>query len=197
MSDSSPREPAAKRVDPRREDDDPIDAPAAPSQAPRETMPSAATDDAATATAPVTTATAVATAGPDPRVSEVEPLLRRGDWPAVLALLGPADQTAALPPNLAVLYAVARKEREALGEAADGLDATALAIRSMAALLGVSDSSALAMVVAKRVVRQNPIAWQKRPAPPARVSALIIVLTAAIGSVVGWLLASGHVTVRF
>jgi hypothetical protein len=139
---------------------------------------------------------AVAASAPDPRLSEVEPLLRGGNWEQVLQVLGPAEAAASLPPSLALLYSVARKEREAIGDVAGDVDATALAIRSAATLLGVAEGSALALVVAKRVVRQNPVAWQKRRAPPAKVSALIMIAALVISSLVAWLVFSGHISVR-
>ncbi len=138
----------------------------------------------------------------DPRLEELEPLLRAGDWDAVLRALGPDDHAGRLPPNLGLVYAIALREKETSAESerpreSKGAEATDLAIRCTAGLLGVSTDSALALVVAKRLLRRNPVGWQKRPAPPARVSALIMVAALAIGSALGWLVASGHVRFAF
>jgi hypothetical protein len=132
----------------------------------------------------------------DPRLGEIEPFLRAGDWDAVLTKLGPPDQAGKLPPTLGLIYALARKEKEASGKVEGKIDATELAIRCTAGLLGVANDSALALVIAKRLVRSNPISWQKRPAPPARVSAFIILVAIILGSLVGWLAATGRLHVR-
>jgi hypothetical protein len=131
----------------------------------------------------------------DPRLEEVEGLLRANDWDGVLRALGPADQAGRLPPNLGLLYAIARKEKETSTD--KGSDATDLAIRCAAGLLGVAPESPLALVVAKRIVRKNPVAWQKAPAPPARVSAMIMLAALAIGGAIGWLVATGRVRFYF
>ncbi|MBI2388179.1 MAG: hypothetical protein HYV09_01070 [Deltaproteobacteria bacterium] len=126
----------------------------------------------------------------DPRLEVLEPLLRAGDWNAVLRALGPAEQAGRLPPNLGLIYAVARKESE--GPTDKGSQSTELAIRCTAGLLGVASDSAIALVVAKRLIRKNPVGWQQRPAPPARVSALIMIGALVIGGLVGWLVATGR-----
>lgn len=132
----------------------------------------------------------------DPRLGEIEPFLRAGDWDSVLKALGTHDQAGKLPPNLGLLYAIARKEKESAGKLEGTLDATDLAIRCTAGLLNVPADSALALVVAKRLVRLNPVAWQKRPAPPARVSAIIMLVALVIGGLVGWLVATGRLQIR-
>lgn len=131
----------------------------------------------------------------DPRLEEVEELLRANNWEGVLRALGPADQAGRLPPNLGLLYAIARKEKETSAD--KGSEATDLAIRCAAGLLGVAPESPLALVVAKRIVRKNPVAWQKAPAPPASVSAMIMLAALAIGSAIGWLVATGRLRFYF
>ena len=131
----------------------------------------------------------------DPRLEEVEGMLRANNWEGVLLALGPADQAGRLPPNLGLLYAIARKEKETSADKTS--DATDLAIRCAAGLLGVAPDSPLALVVAKRIVRKNPVSWQKAPAPPASVSALIMLTALAIGSAIGWLVATGRVRFYF
>lgn len=132
----------------------------------------------------------------DPRLAEIEPFLRAGDWDGVLKVLGAPDQAGKLPPNLGLVYAIARKEKEASGKAEGKIDATDLAIRCTAGILNVPADSALALVIAKRLVRSNPVAWQQRPAPPARVSAFIMLIALVIGGLVGWLVATGRLHVR-
>lgn len=130
----------------------------------------------------------------DPRLETLESLLRAGDWNAVLQTLGPAEQAGRLPPNLGLIYAIARKEIE--GPTDKGSESTELAIRCTAGLLGVTSDSAIALVVAKRLIRKNPVGWQQRPAPPARVSALIMIAALVIGGLVGWLVATGRLHVQ-
>jgi hypothetical protein len=130
----------------------------------------------------------------DPRLEEVEGFLRINDWDGVLRALGPPEQAGKLPPNLGLLYAIARKEKETDSK---GSDATEIAIRCTAGLLGVAVDSPLALVVGKRIVRKNPVAWQKAPAPPASVSAVIILIAIVIGGGIGWLFATGRLHVRW
>ncbi len=137
----------------------------------------------------------------DPRLEEIEPFLRAGDWDSVLKVLGPPENAGRLPPNLGLIYALARKEKEPVGattdaRAAKGMDVTDLAIRCTAGLIGVPADSALALVVAKRLIRKNPVGWQQRPAPPASVSAIIIVIALVLGGTIGWLVATGHLRVQ-
>jgi hypothetical protein len=131
----------------------------------------------------------------DPRLEQVESALRVNDWDGVLRALGPADEAGKLPPNLGLIYAIARKEKETTES--KGSDATEIAIRCAAGLLGVTADSPLALVVAKRIVRKNPVAWQKAPAPPARVSAIIMLIALVIGGAIGWLVATGRVRFHF
>jgi hypothetical protein len=118
----------------------------------------------------------------DPRLAALEPLFGRTAWKEIADKLGPPEQAAALPPQLALIYALAR--REAAGEAG-AAGANELAIRSMAALFGVAPTSATALVLAKRLLRQNPAGWRTRPAPPARLSLVIILLGVALGVAAG------------
>jgi hypothetical protein len=130
----------------------------------------------------------------DPRLEALEPLLRAADWDGVIKQLGSPDEAGKLPPNLGLLYAIARKEKET--SESKGSDATELAIRCTAGLLGTAPESPVALVVAKRIVRKNPVAWQKAPAPRASVSAIIILVAIAIGGLVGWLVATGRLQVH-
>lgn len=125
---------------------------------------------------------------PDPRLAELDPLLSRGSWREILALLGPPEAVETLPPTLALIYAVA--QRESSGDAS-ATPANELAIRSMAAIYGIAPGSTTALVLAKRLLRQNPAAWRTKPAPPAKFSVPIIVVALAFGAGVGWWLSTG------
>jgi hypothetical protein len=130
----------------------------------------------------------------DPRLETIEPAIAAGDWAAIVRLLGSDEEAGRLPPNLGLLYALARKEAEHDDATAKhGSELTQLAIRCMAGLFGVPAQSPIALVLAKRLLRKNPVSWQKRPAPPAKVSVLFIVLAIAIGSAVGWAISQGYV----
>ena len=115
-------------------------------------------------------------------LAEVEPLLAAGNWDAVIEALSQRDT---LPPPLALLYAVALNERGGKG------DPHGLAIRAAAALLCVPDTSETALVVAKRLLRTNPVAWQKRSAPSAGLSIFIVLTVATVGALVGFLVGPG------
>jgi hypothetical protein len=128
---------------------------------------------------------------PFPELSEVEPLFAQGRWGEVCELLGPPERAEDLPPSLGLLYATARKEHEP----EEASDANPVAIRAMAALLGTSPESQTAVIVAKRILRQNPASWSSRAAPAATARISIILLTIIIGAVVGWVL--GPSGVRF
>jgi hypothetical protein len=122
----------------------------------------------------------------DPRIAEIEPLVARNDWKAIADLLGSLDAVGKLPPNLGLLAALAHNEVAKDGNA----DARDVATRCMAALLGMPASGEIASVVARRLLRKNPVAFRKRPAPPARTSALIVVVVLAVGGALGWFLSS-------
>jgi hypothetical protein len=127
----------------------------------------------------------------DPRVLAVEESLAAGDWSRIAKDLGTVSDAARLPPNLGLLCALAHAESEA-----DAPGASALAIQCMAAIYGIPADSRLALVLAKRLLRKNPVAWSQRRAPPARISLLIIFITLVLGAAVGWLLTSGIVKIR-
>ncbi len=118
----------------------------------------------------------------DARLESIEAHVTHGEWADVareVAACGPED---ALPPKLALLYAVARKETPG---ADDKGDADALAIRALASLLGMPESSAIAIALGKRLVRRPPAA--RREAPPPRTSALLIAAAFAVGIACGYM----------
>jgi hypothetical protein len=117
----------------------------------------------------------------DPRLAPLEALLDKNDWQRVHAELGVMDPSAPLPPNLLLVASIAAYELAKEGDSA----AVAAAIRAMAALLGVAENSPIARVLARRLLRKNPVRITERAAPPARTSALIVVIALLIGGGVG------------
>lgn len=122
----------------------------------------------------------------DPRVAEIEPLVERNDWKAVVAKLGAVEDAGKLPPNLGLVVAIAHNEMAADGSA----DARNVAVRSMAALLGLPPESELARVLARRLLRKNPTGFRHRPAPRARTSLFIVAVVLVLGGALGWFLSS-------
>ena len=118
----------------------------------------------------------------DPRLAEIEALVDRSAWKDIADKLDPGAKAGDLPPALALLHALARRET-AGDEAAPR--ATEVAIRSMAALLGVAPESPAALVLAKRLLRKNPASWRSRPAPSARLSVALVVLAIVVGVAAG------------
>jgi len=125
----------------------------------------------------------------DPRFVDLDPLFARNAWREIVERLGPAEKAAELPPALGLIFALAQREAAGEGGAAG---ATELAIRSMAALVGVAPGSDTALVLAKRLLRQNPAGWRTKPAP-ARFSAAIIVIGIVAGAAVGWFVSLGSI----
>lgn len=186
------RRPTARR-DPRAEPDPAEEEreresgiPASSQRAPeRVSRPVELTESSRTSRPSISVITSV-----DPRLTDVDPLLATGSWRKILELLGPPEAIERLPPTLGLIYAVAL--RESAGDAS-ATPANELAIRSMAAIYGIAPESAAALVLAKRLLRQNPAAWRTKPAPPAKYSVLIIVMALAIGAGVGWWLSMGSI----
>jgi hypothetical protein len=140
-------------------------------------------------------------AAAEPHADPLAPLataVSGGDWPAVLESLGSPQSAASLPSQLALLYAIARKEAQLhVSEAdRDQEDPTQVAIRAMAALLGVPETSPVALVLAKRLLRSNPVSWRKRKAPPVGTSMLIIVAGVLVGLAAGYVISVGYVQIR-
>lgn len=126
----------------------------------------------------------------DPRVADVEQLIVLNDWRAIASKLGGMDQAGNLPPNLGLVAAVAHSE---LAKDADQA-ARDLAFRCAAGVLGMPADSEIVRVLVRRLLRKNPVTFRERPAPPARVSALIVTIVLALGASIGWFLSSGTFT---
>jgi hypothetical protein len=123
----------------------------------------------------------------DPRYEPIEKLLDLNDWKKITDELGPMSDVGKLPPNLGLLAALAHNEATKDGDP----DAVATAIRCMAGLLGVAEDSPIARVLARRMLRKNPVKLSERKAPPAKTSFLIVVATLVVGGGVGWLASEG------
>ena len=123
----------------------------------------------------------------DPRYEPIEKLLDLNDWKKITDELGAMSDVGKLPPNLGLIAALAHNEANKDGDP----DAVATAIRCMAGLLGVADDSPIARVLARRMLRKNPIKLSERQAPPAKTSLLIILATLVGGGGVGWLASEG------
>jgi hypothetical protein len=135
-------------------------------------------------------------AGPAPahsKMDALEGLITAGDWPAICRALGPPEKAANLPPNLGLIYAVA------LYETADGELASLgsqLGIRCVASLASVREDSAVALVLAKRMLRRHHAGWGAKPAPSAGFSVAFLLFALVFGSAIGWLLSSGWIRVH-
>ena len=116
--------------------------------------------------------------------------MERGDWDGLARQLGLLDKAGLLPPNVGLLFAVAHHES---GREDGAGAANEIAIRCAAGLLGVRPESPIAVVLAKRLLRKKPQTWRQKPAPPARVSFLIVVIVLVVGGAVGWFASSGTV----
>ncbi len=123
----------------------------------------------------------------DPRYEPIEKLLDLNDWKKLTDELGPMSDVGKLPPNLGLLAALAHNEAKKDGDP----EAVATAIRCMAGLLGVADDSPIARVLARRMLRKNPVKLSERKAPPARTSMLIVLATLVGGGGIGWLASEG------
>ena len=185
--DRTPRR-ASTRIDPRAEvDTDPAGVPVREIPAPTESGTARLSAPQTVDAAPDSGRVSVVTSA-DPRLADLDPLLSSGAWREIMKILGPPEQVEKLPPTLALIYAVA--QRESAGDTS-ATPANELAIRSMAAIYGIAPGSTTALVLAKRLLRQNPAAWRTKPAPPAKLSGLIIAVALALGLGVGWWLSVG------
>lgn len=131
----------------------------------------------------------------DPRMLELEPLIAASDWASVIKQLGPAESAGRLPPNLGIIYAVACKEME--NAPAEQIDLNEVAIRCAAGLFGVEPDSPIALLLAKRLLRKNPVNWKKRPAPRPMISFIIIIVALVLGGLFGWAASVGYIRFHF
>lgn len=132
------------------------------------------------------------TAANDPRLGAIEKQLDANDWRGIAAEYGTLEAIAALPPNLALIAALARHEAMPEGDH----NSVLLAVRCLASLLGVPEESPLARVIARRMMRKNPVRFRDRKAPKTRTSIGIMVATLVYGLIIGWLLSGGTAELR-
>ncbi|MBK9262413.1 MAG: hypothetical protein IPM54_21745 [Polyangiaceae bacterium] len=125
------------------------------------------------------------------RLEVLGQLVSMGDWDGVLRTLGVGDDPSKLPPNVGLLWAIARREKMNPDDP-NVAAVTAVATRCAAAILGVNEQNSIATVLAKRVLRRNPMSWAKTPAPSPWVSAFIMVAALVVGSGIGWILSGGQ-----
>jgi hypothetical protein len=118
-------------------------------------------------------------------------LVSTGDWDGILRTLGAGEDPSKLPPNLGLLWAIARREKMNPDDP-NVAAVTAVATRCAAAVLGIHDTNSIAPMVAKRILRRNPVSWAKTPAPSAWVSAFIMIAALVVGSGIGWILSGGQ-----
>lgn len=117
--------------------------------------------------------------------TELEPLIRKANWHEVASWIEQKyPGGTGLSPALSLIYAVALKEAPSDGARAPlAAQADVLGVRALSGLLGVSEDSALALVIAKRALRTRPLEWQK--APPKRVSITLMLIALIVGAAVG------------
>jgi hypothetical protein len=130
----------------------------------------------------------------DPRVEAVESAINAGDWNQVLAKLGPTQDAGKLPPNLGILYAIAMKEKQR--DDAASRELTDLAIRCTSGVLGLDARSPIALLIAKRLLRTNPVAWRQRPAPRPWISMLIVLGGLLVGAALSFLISFGYLQIH-
>jgi hypothetical protein len=118
-------------------------------------------------------------------------LVSMGDWDGVLRTLGVGEDPSKLSPNLGLLWAIARREKMNPDDPNVAV-VTAVATRCAAAVLGLDETNSIAPMLAKRILRRNPVSWAKAPAPSPWVSAFIMVAALVVGSGIGWILSGGQ-----
>jgi hypothetical protein len=112
----------------------------------------------------------------------VDALIEQGKWHELRALLETkAPEPAQLPPTLALLYSIAVKEDAASEDTTQTrrVDVDLLGIRAMADLLGISEQSPSALLLAKRMLRRRPLEWNQKP--PRRISFLVVAIALLVG----------------
>jgi len=120
----------------------------------------------------------------DPEIEKLEQLVERGAWETLAKeLRADASRSAAYR----LMHVIALREtlpHDDKGGAGHKL--THEAIVAIAEMLGVPESSPTALMLAKRLLRRNPVWVQKQP--DARVSFGVVVVGLLIGVGIGWAL---------
>jgi len=118
----------------------------------------------------------------DPELKRLEPLVERGAWENLAKELNAEPAHSA---EYRLLRILAQRETLPSDDKAAGR-LTQDAILALAELLGVPPSSATALMLAKRLLRRNPVWTQNQPATGMSIGVVIIGLL--VGTGVGWLL---------
>lgn len=118
-------------------------------------------------------------------------LVSMGDWDGILRTLAVGEDPSKLPPNLGLLWAIARREKMNPDDP-NMAAVTAVATRCAAAVLGVHETNGIAPMLSKRLLRRNAVSWAKTPAPSPWVSAFIMFAALVVGSGIGWILSGGQ-----
>lgn len=118
----------------------------------------------------------------DRDVAKFENLVERGAWEQLAQEIGntPAQDS----PTVALLQVIAKRELLPANEKGSS-KLNQEAIQALALLLGVPPSSPLALLLAKRLLRRNPVWIAKQPATGLSVGIVLAGLAAGIG--IGWL----------
>jgi hypothetical protein len=128
---------------------------------------------------------------PDMMWSAIEPLVQQARWSELRKLLtSKGKEPQQLMAAHALLYALASKE-ESKHELTDtakpaGAAVEMLGIRAVSQLLAVPEHSAVAVVIAKRLLRRRPLDWNQPP--PRRFSVLLVTAALIFGALAGLLL---------
>ncbi len=195
-TDPPPAVAEAKRSEPSsKAGDSPADPGSEPPIPEMLNLPGALPGAPAVPNPPITYSDAPVITVADPRLNELEPHVAAANWEAVLAMLGSPEDAKKLPPNLGLVYALAHKELNA--ETTDeNYEPNLAAIQCMAHLFGVPADSPYALVLGKRIIRSNPVSWQKKKAPPAHISVLIVALGLLFGAGIGLVASYGQFTFK-
>ena len=121
----------------------------------------------------------------------IENLVSQNQWTKVCEILGAPENQGKLPVGMAFIYAVALNELRVPGSPVDqrAPDIEKIMLRCLGVMLGTDAKGPLAQIVAKRLMRRS---WRTTPAPPARLSVMLIVAALVVGSFIGFLIGPGR-----
>lgn len=124
-------------------------------------------------------------------IGTIENLVSQNQWTKVCEILGAPDNQGKLPVGMAFIYAVALNELRVPGSPVDkrAPDIEKIMLRCLGVMLGTDAKGTLAQIVAKRLMRRS---WRTTPAPPARLSVMLIVAALVVGSFIGFLIGPGR-----
>lgn len=120
----------------------------------------------------------------------IEHLVDGGQWPELFEMLVEGEKAKALPPLYALIFALAYSETRA-DDAGAAID---VAIRATAKMHELPDTSPIARVIAKRLLRRNSPNWRKRSAPKS-ISLFLVVLAVVLGGGGGFWLSTTKVRI--